>query len=783
MKSKFTKKLFGIIIFLCSIINAQVSFGQNWFSYFRGNLKADNVTVSSTAGSVGGAGVGVQGYVFGGNVSDATLQTFALNFAITNTPVQNRFKAQVGVPFEIQFDFRLAKFNNQPTILENIIVNSDNINGFKGKNNQPNISDENISIPKISSEALSTGFNKYIYKKSFVFNAGRMESWLVFRFTTQEGSIQQSFTMVLPFVVEGLYAPIGRDNPVPIKGFFKEPSIPQFILHNPPGDGSTVTFRTLQEACRTIGINTANEESNTGNVKVTLGIAGQAGMFITAPFEFSASITASVGTGSSVVRSNGQQNCLSITNDITTAMGVARANEGSIYMGYSSTIAYGTYPVVTISETLPRVVKLDSALMFGLVPGSATQFYSSKTEILNDIQTLQNIANNTTLPKAKFEALNQIKVWRQVLAKDSININKATNRVLRNSFDLIGRNGAICSSTTLSLATSDSYDVNYFLDASVGASFVLMFGGSGVEGGYEFKTKKTFGQSIGNTTNSATTVAYSLYDNDEGDSFKIKIVEDPTYGTPIFLVDDFLTKTSCPFEGGIQRDKPKLEIDGSTSPTITVSNVSLGTSGNFRVKVCNNANEIRDYDFGFVGESIVNDVSITSTAGIGSSPTGTTITKLAKISAVPANGCKNVTYDVNISRRNPASPMSYQNIEFVTYPECEPSIKSSIFANINFAGPTPPSNVAVSSTSICAGSGVTLSAICPSTTTPTWYTTPTGGFPLGTGSPYTLISSQFPTTTTTYYVGCETVNYQRDRVATSPVTIKPILTIQTFSST
>jgi hypothetical protein len=320
-----------------------------------------------------------------------------------------------------------------------------------------------------------------------------------------------------------------------------------------------------------------------------------------------------------------------------------------------------------------------------------------------------------------------------------------------------------------------------------------MFGGSGVEGGVNFKTKKTLGQSVSNSNSSTTSISYNLIDDSgnpnilgTSDFIKIKIVKDPTYGTPIFLVDSANSKTSCPYEGGLLRDQPSLEINGSSSPIITMPDISLGGSGNFRIKVCNNSKEIRGYDFGFVGESILDDVEITSlSAGGFDSPTNnTSITKLRTFTAIPAQGCQTTTYDVNISRRNATSPMSYSNIEFVLYAECEPSIKSSIFATVNFAGPPPPTGVAASSSEICTGTAVTLTANCPVTTTPTWYTVAVGGFPVAQGAAVTVN----PSVNTTYYVGCETPDYKRDRVATqlvlvgSPSTVLNLTTDYTTNS-
>ena len=63
-----------------------------------------------------------------------------------------------------------------------------------------------------------------------------------------------------------------------------------------------------------------------------------------------------------------------------------------------------------------------------------------------------------------------------------------------------------------------------------------------------------------------------------------------------------------------------------------------------------------------------------------------------------------------------------------------------------------PSGIAVSSTAICAGGSVSLSATCSSGTVE-WYNALTGGALLGSGSPFT----HSPTSTITYFAYCNTV--------------------------
>ncbi|MFT6204844.1 MAG: hypothetical protein ACJAZY_002036 [Spirosomataceae bacterium] len=783
------KRYFTPIIFLLIYCFGPETKGQQLeYNLNSGPWGIDRLTVISSEGNLDNSGVHL-GQTTGGNDIISNAPFIATTFAAT--PINKVLKATAGKPFNVGLSFDLGLPENS-----SVYVNSNTadlaINGGIGKNEQGYAYDQYITLTK-GGGGIGPNSRGVFYGGQFTFPVGRTQGWLVFGFTINRTMNGYTFppyyyTVVLPYVIEG--SMVSLSNPITPLGTFKEPAIPQLILHNPPGDMSTVTFQQGQKTCRNISQQVSTSQSVAGNLNVTLGIAGSAGLFVTTNFEFSATISASAGTGSSAVTSNGRENCIEIMNAISTLPGLP-ANEGSIYMGYSSDIAYGVYPTVSIRSGPTISVVKDSALIFATVPNSAAPFYYSKSDILNDMRLKQNIADTASVEKIKIEALSQVSVWQQVLEKDSLNIRNITNQVITQPFTITGGQGVNQSSTTTTISTSDSYEVSHYIEAGVGASFVISVGGSGVSGGVEFKTNKTVGQTVNVSGGSSMTIAYNLQDDDgsvngsESDQFRIKIVKDPTYGTPIFLLDSVLSQTSCPYEGGYPRNQPKLEVNGSTSPIVTISNVSLGTSGNFRVKVCNTSSEVRDYGFGFIGESIVNDVSITSTAGIGSSPTGTSITKLATITEVPPNGgCKTTTYDVNISRRNPASPMAYQNIEFVTYAECEPAIKSSIFANIDFAGPLPPTGVAASNGEICSGTPVILTANCPVATTPTWYNVAIGGFPLAIGASVTVN----PTANTMYYVGCETTDYKRDRVATqlvlvgSPSTVLNLTTDYTINS-
>ncbi|PWK29074.1 uncharacterized protein DUF11 [Arcicella aurantiaca] len=89
-----------------------------------------------------------------------------------------------------------------------------------------------------------------------------------------------------------------------------------------------------------------------------------------------------------------------------------------------------------------------------------------------------------------------------------------------------------------------------------------------------------------------------------------------------------------------------------------------------------------------------------------------------------------------------------------------------------------PTAVSVNKTVICPGGSVTLSGTCVSGTTPTWYTTATGGTSIGTGASL----SQSPSSTTTYYIACEATNCVSGRVATNVVSISPLPTASASSN-
>jgi hypothetical protein len=413
MKAQITKFLLSIIkmktyfskiAIFCLLVFFQVANGQQLKIPFLpksngiGGQVIDSLYITISAGNVTNTGsftslfANITRNYLGGIFINYPPQTVQNIF--DNIPLAKQLKAKAGEPFNLTFTFKLhndINSNLEPKIESyfNYTVPSGNgsFQGFKYQENGTNPPDgvyQTMNFVSAQNEYSNNCPVKNVitFTSPVTFPIGSFKGWLIFNFVVWDfisGTPEpRTYQVILPYVVEGSLVTISQATPVQIKGYINEPAIPQMILHNPPGDLSSVTFQTLQETCRKMSEALTTDISNTGRLNLTLGIAGSAGLFVSTNFEFSVTASLSGGGGSTVMKSNGTQNCVSILNSISTAPGFARANEGSIYLGYSTRLAYGLFPTVAIQTSPTLAVVRDSSVIFGSVPGSATPFYYTK---------------------------------------------------------------------------------------------------------------------------------------------------------------------------------------------------------------------------------------------------------------------------------------------------------------------------------------------------------------------------------------------------------------------
>jgi hypothetical protein len=499
-----------------------------------------------------------------------------------------------------------------------------------------------------------------------------------FEYSTLNSTYYEKFAFVLPFVIEG-----NVEESVPVLGTTVQPQIPYVVLHAPPGDGSSSEFQKDSTTCREFVDTYAEDGSNNINGAVKLGIAGSVGFIVTTDFEFSVTVSAGLTTGGLSVKTKSNQTCVTTSQGFSTNSLMGN-NGGDVFIGYGTDLNYGIYTNVKIDPNTCKGIR-DTNLIYSPT-GMPRDFVYTEEQIQSEILTQKALAANPTYSvRARNEAQNQADVWEKVLTLNNTNKNNPNNALIQSLSFSAGANTSRESS--ISVLETNALDVEHYIEFNAGISSVVEVAGSGVSGGYEYKGSYRYGKSNTNSTENAKVVRYNLSDNSSGDLFNMKVVRDPMYGTPIFRLDAG-TKTSCPYQGGYQRDQPKLKHDGSTSDHITLQGNPVGSSATFKLDICNESDEVRTYNLKLNAASNLNG-AVVSAAGVPLN--GNDLGQV--FLNVPKNGCiENLV--IEVKQLSAGSPLSYPDLELFLYAPCEEDIQSSVFASVYFGNATAVNDLA-----------------------------------------------------------------------------------------
>ena len=601
-----------------------------------------------------------------GGVCDAPTGIFAGPFIYDNPGIQNAFDQ---VPPGQYFK---AKYGEPVTITVEVRKPNGGLYGqtpFKaliGTDSPPYLYDlDNVMGTNLEEEF--NQFNQlvaYRYSQTFSFGRADTKAWIIIR---DVASDLWGRAFILPFVVEGTLT-----SEVPILGTTTQPQLPYFILHAPPGDGSTAEFQETKTVCREIVQSAATDNSNSGYVDVKVGVAGSVGFIATVNYEFSVTVGASAGGGEMELNSQGNQTCLTVTEGFQTPPGGE-----DVFVGYGTDLAYGVTSEVAIDSNTCSAYLHPIGLAYMPV-GQPRQFYYTKSEISDQIVQQQTFADDTTLSvRARNTAQNQVDVWNKVLALNEANINNPSNvQIGAVSY------GTVPSSQESSITVTETASIEYeqYVDYSASLDVVVEVGGSGVSGGYEYRGSQRYGTIQNQSQELTKIVRYSLSDDDSGDFFNVDIFRDPMFGTPVFRTAAG-SKSSCPYQGGYQRDQPKLKHDGTTDAHITLLGNPVGSSATFKLDLCNESNEARTYNLKLNAQSNLNG-AVVSAAGVPLNGND-----LGQSFTVPANSCvQDLVVEVKQSSVN--SPLAYPDLELFLYAPCEEDIQSSVFASVYFGNAT-----------------------------------------------------------------------------------------------
>ena len=487
-----------------------------------------------------------------------------------------------------------------------------------------------------------------------------------------ENQFQVGTWVVIPIAVLG-----PTSTSVDSLGTVLEPQIPYLILHAPPGDGSTSSFQSTQTTCQEVSSTYASDESLSANLAVKLGVKGSIGFINTVDYEFSVTMSAEGTAGDLSIQSSSDQTCVTIGQGFSTSALPGSEGNGDVFIGYGITLAYGVYEYLEVDPNTCST-RLDTGLIYAPT-GDVVKFAYTKTAILSDIDSLQVKVDNTALSvKTRNDAQNQIDVWNQVLALNDENINNPNNELL----DVINFSAGAPNfqESGITVAETNTIEVEHYVEGAVGLQTVLEIGGSGVSGGFEYRTSRKFGQTQNASEENSTLVRYDLNDDDEGDVFKLEVVRDPMYGTPVFRIQDG-TQTSCPYQGGYQRDQPRLKHTGIENDHILLEGNAVGESASFFVDLCNESNEPRTYYLKLKATSNLNG-AVVSAAGVplNGNDQGQSF-------EIPGNSCiEDLVVEVSMLSAN-SSPV-YPDLEIYLYADCQESIQSSVFASVYFGNAT-----------------------------------------------------------------------------------------------
>jgi len=465
------------------------------------------------------------------------------------------------------------------------------------------------------------------------------------------------------------------------------PAAVQMILIDPPGDASYSYMENTTTNCHGYKVEVATDESAGVYATAKIGVAGSAGFLIESSSEVYAELSGGITMGRQQVNTNEHQVCFTTTSSFQTDddNGSLTGSSGDIFIGKSITYAYGIYREFKLDGcdyTIENTLMLAPAV----TADSTNSFIYSEYHIKNSIiPNLQTEIDGLAVGSAAWELANdQMEMWVQAI--DQNDAIKAAAVASQSPVNTYGYGVGGTQEFTESISTTDmsSMYMNLYIDAYVGAEIGADVGGSGATAGFKVRTRIDRGTTGSSSTTSTNTLKAHFEDNTVGDDYLVKVYEDRVYGTPIYVLDPINSKTSCPYEGGIQRDQPKVIFtDGSQS--MTINDIPSGTPATFTINICNDSDEPRTYYFkgnastnlsGADVEGFGNDLFSTNDDGV-------------EFLNVPANDCLQDAI-ISLTQAN-TTILDYENIELSLYVLCQPAtdpISSTITLNAHFEEPT-----------------------------------------------------------------------------------------------
>jgi hypothetical protein len=454
-----------------------------------------------------------------------------------------------------------------------------------------------------------------------------------------------------------------------VLGTFTTPQTLTCILRDPPGDASYSTWGASTSQCfgSTFFSSTETEESAYVKVKYGIGVPGVFGAEIDATL--SASMTETNSETYEV------RTCVeAIQTTSTTATGPP----DDLFIGNAILYNYGMASTITRDACV--VTKTHGLAMAPL--SQVSDFTYPESEIRGTIiPQIESVLGIFPPGSVEYENnLAQLDVWEQALAMNEE--IKAEAQSANVPAELFVSGGSETYSLTTTTTESKIIDMKVRLSAGIEANLTadLPWGG-GVEANAQFNIRTEYGQSESSTIEYSNTSSYFMSDDDNGinggnDNFSVNILQDKVFGTFVFALDENVSKTSCPYEGGIPIEQPQLWVGSEGESSMTLNDVPVEEVAEFPIILCND-NPTRTVEYLLTVNNLSNGNNAILTA-LGNPLSGTAQQPIP----IAPNSCQTATL---VLQQLNTDLLNYDDIEIILTSGCGDSqIRSSILISANF---------------------------------------------------------------------------------------------------
>lgn len=457
----------------------------------------------------------------------------------------------------------------------------------------------------------------------------------------------------------------------------RSPAIPYLVLHDPPGDKSSVSLSQGKQYCTNIETSTENSETEEIDFAFRLGFKGSVGFIYTIELEIYNQFNFEWDQSWTRTSSTSYETCITTNQTISTpndANNTATAPGQDYFLGRSMMMYYGTYNAWYFEDC-----KLKYGKQLVMAPSDNVEnFFYSESKLKVEIAKQQAIANNPDSSDYRRNyAQNQADLWQQTLDMNAANKENAQYGLLPQGC-LPGGVKYDYSETTEEKNTH-TLDIDYTFENSEGIEFFLNAGGNGLSAGYELTTRQSFGEATTQSQTNTQTVSYTIEDDDDVDNLCVLVADDPAFGTPMFKLRND-SETSWPYEGGYQLDQPRL-VNGDPNcddTHVNIINAPTGQAVSVPIKICNDSRESRIYNINVVGTTNINPGAIIK---LGSTQLGNNDNGIAL--SVGANSCLDGLLSVE---QNPSFPnvLDYKNIKLSLTPLQDTTVRKFMNLSVSF---------------------------------------------------------------------------------------------------